>query len=134
MNTFGVVIKGIKLGKLKKPLTFFFGFLKFYRQIFLSFGVVYFRESPIFLIFLFNTTSCIVVGLILHFKPYDDQMKQNVIIIQEIGLLIINYQMFCFTGWADPDAAVFVGNWTIYILSVEIVVFFIIGIIPLMQY
>jgi hypothetical protein len=70
MNKFGVVIEGIELDKLKKPTTFLIGFLTFYRQNFLAFGVVYFRESPIFLIFMFNTTSLIVVGLILHFKPY----------------------------------------------------------------
>ncbi len=133
MDTFGVVIQGIKLDKLKKPLTFLIGFITFYRQIFLSFGIVNFRESPIFLILMFNTCSLIVVGLILHFQPYVDKMKQNVIILQEVGLLIINYQLFCFTGWADPEAAVFVGNWTIYILCAEIVVFFIIGIIPLIK-
>ncbi len=81
MNTYGVIIEGIKLDKLKKPMTFLIGFLKYYRQIFLAFGVVYFRESPIFLIFMFKTSSLIVIGLILHFKPYEDMMKQNVIIL-----------------------------------------------------
>ena len=67
MNKFVIVIKGIKLEKLKKPTTFLIGFVSFLRQIVLSFGVVYFRESPIFLIFLFNTTSLIIVGMIFHF-------------------------------------------------------------------
>jgi hypothetical protein len=61
-------------------------------------------------------------------------MEQNGKVILEIGLLIINYQLFCFTGWADPEAAVFVGNWTIYILSTEFVVFFVIGVTPLIQF
>jgi hypothetical protein len=51
-----------------------------------------------------------------------------------MGLLIINYQLFCFTGWGDPEAAVIVGNWTIYILSTEIVVFLMIGITPLIKH
>jgi hypothetical protein len=61
-------------------------------------------------------------------------MERNRKIIMEIGLLTINYQLFCFTGWADPEAAVFVGNWTIYILSAEILVFFMIGVKPLIQF
>ncbi len=80
MSTFGVIIEGIKLDKLKKPMALFIGFLKFYRQIFIAIGVIYFRESPIFLIFMFNTTSIIVAGLILHFNPYEDKVKQKVII------------------------------------------------------
>lgn len=67
MKKYGVVIKGIKLEKLKKRMTFFIGFLSFLRQIILSYGVVYFRESPIFLIFLFNITTIIMIGIIVHF-------------------------------------------------------------------
>jgi hypothetical protein len=67
MQKYGVVIKGIKLEKLKKRMTFFIGFLSFFRQIILSYGVVYFRESPIFLIFLFNITTIIMIGIIVHF-------------------------------------------------------------------
>ena len=31
MNKFGILIKGLKLNKLKKPLTFFIGFYSFFR-------------------------------------------------------------------------------------------------------
>ncbi len=131
MKRFGVVIKGIKLYKLKKPTTFFIGFLSLIRQVVLSFGVVYFRKSSVFLIVFFNTTSLFVTAIIFHFQPYEDKIQQYIKICQEIGLLIINYQLFCFTGWADPEAAIFLGNWTIYILMTEIVAFLMIGVTPL---
>jgi hypothetical protein len=47
--------------------------------------------------------------------------------------MFINYLQFCFTEYSDPDAAVFVGNVTIFILVAQIVFFFLLGVIPVVR-
>jgi hypothetical protein len=130
MNTYGILIENISLAVLGKPKTILIGLLSFFRQIVLSFIVVYFREIPVFFILGFNVTLMFVAFTKIHYKPYREKMQYWVTVGHEIGMLIINYLLFCFTDFVDPDAAIVIANCTIFILSAEIIIFFGLGIVP----
>ena len=57
-------------------------------------------------------------------------MQYWVAVGHEIGMLLINYLLFCFTDFVDADAAIVIGNCTILILLTEIIIFFGLGVIP----
>ena len=130
MSTYGFLIEDISLAVLGKPKTILIGLLSFFRQIVLSFIVVYFREKPVFFILGFNVTLMFVAFIKVHYKPYREKMQYWVTVGHEIGMLIINYMLFCFTDFVDPDAAIVIANCTIFILSAEIIIFFGLGIVP----
>ena len=94
MNTYGILIENISLAVLGKPKTILIGLLSFFRQIVLSFIVVYFREIPVFFILGFNV-NCMFMALIkVYYKPYRVKMQYLVTVGNEIGMLIINYFIF----------------------------------------
>jgi hypothetical protein len=66
----------------------------------------------------------------VHYKPFKEKMQYWVAIGHEIGMLLINYLLFCFTDFVDADAAIVIGNCTILILLTEIIIFFGLGVIP----
>jgi hypothetical protein len=78
----------------------------------------------------FNFTCMMMAFIKLHYQPYKDKMQQWVGVGHEIGVLIVNYMLFCFTDFVDADSAIVVANFTIFILSAEILVFFALGVIP----
>jgi hypothetical protein len=130
MSTYGFLIEDISLAVLGKPKTILIGLLSFFRQIVLSFIVVYFREKPVFFILGFNVTLMFVAFIKVHYKPYREKMQYWVTVGHEIGMLIINYMLFCFTDFVDPDAAIVIANCTIFILLAEIIIFFGLGVVP----
>jgi hypothetical protein len=90
MKTYGILIKNIALADLGKGMTILIGLLSFFRQIMLSFVVIYLREKPVFFILGFNVTCMLLILIRIHFKPYKDKMQLWVGVGHEIGMLIIN--------------------------------------------
>jgi hypothetical protein len=130
MKTYGILIEDISLAELGKLKTIIIGFLLFFRKIVLSFIVFYLSEKPVFLIVGFNVTCMFMALIKVHNKPYKDKMQYWVTIGHEIGVLIINYWLFCYTDFVDPDAAIVIANCTILILLAEIIIFFGLHVIP----
>ena len=130
MRAYGILIKDISLAKLGKPKTILIGLLSFFRQIVLSFIVFLLREKPVFFILSFNLTCMFMVLIKVRYKPFKEKMQYWVAVGHEIGMLLINYLLFCFTDFVDADAAIVIGNCTILILLTEIIIFFGLGVLP----
>ena len=128
MKKFGILMQGLEMTRLGKVPTIVIGFLSIARQITLSIGIVCFRDQPVFLIFLYNTTSLIMALVKLNFKPFKDRKTQWIQIFQEITIIIISYLLICFTSYVEPVAAASVGDLTTLIIIAQMLVFFVIGI------
>ena len=72
MARYGILLDDVRLSQLGKAKAIFVVIILNVRQLVLSVGIVYLRQRPVFLIYLFNFTSLAILVLYLSWRPYED--------------------------------------------------------------
>lgn len=72
MARYGILLDDVRLSQLGKAKAIFVVMILNVRQLVLSVGIVYLRQRPVFLIYLFNFTSLAILVLYLSWRPYED--------------------------------------------------------------
>jgi len=117
MEKYGVLLEGIDIAKIGKPLAIATVLIFIYRKLVIAISVIYLIPYPVFSIFVFNMTTLVVIMFVEYVKPFDTKKLQFIKLSQEIIIIGISYHLFCFTDFVEIDMRSNVGKSVIYIIA-----------------
>jgi len=120
LNTYGCLIKELRLLRLGFTLAIITPFIEMLLKFIIAVSVTQLIDWPVFSIFAFNFVILLNAEFVIYFVPYQDKYKQATVAFNSVCYLVLNYHLFLFTDFNDTAMFPQVSNSVIVLVWLNI--------------
>ncbi len=91
MDTFGLLIKGLKIKHKSSLIVVMTPILDLLLKLLIAFAVTRLIDFPVFQIFLLNFAIMLNLQFLLHYRPYEDKWEEASQLFNSFTYLALNY-------------------------------------------
>ena len=110
METYGCLIKGLRLQRIGAAVTITTPIADLLLKLLIAVSITRLVNWPVFSIFVFNFAILMYTEFILYFAPFNDRIHQIQASFNSIFFLALNYHLFMFTKYNDATMLPKVAN------------------------